>query len=109
MTAIAVCHTGADLLTRACYMPDTWGLRVAVCDGGGFPRDDKKGDRAQLRELVGKLLGRAAAEDKGAEGAELVVQDVAGPLCFQGGGLRRLSTCLCVVCFEVILSPAWSG
>lgn len=59
---IAVTHVGADLCMRACYMPDTWGLRVFVCDSKGAPRE-------------------------GATGVEAVVQDIAGPLCFQGDRL----------------------
>jgi diaminopimelate decarboxylase len=57
---IAVTHVGADLCMRACYMPDTWGLRVFVCDAEGRQKE-------------------------GAAGAEEVVQDIAGPLCFQVG------------------------
>ena len=57
---IAVIQTGADLLMRACYMPETWGLRVFVCGIDG---------RAKEEEIL---------ED------EWVEQDVAGPLCFQG-------------------------
>ncbi|KAF8056213.1 lysA [Scenedesmus sp. PABB004] len=59
---IAVCHVGADLCMRACYLPSTYGLRVFLCDAAGAPRE-------------------------GAPGAEAVVQDVAGPLCFQGDRL----------------------
>jgi hypothetical protein len=57
---IAVTHIGADLCMRACYMPDTWGLRVFVCDAAGRQKE-------------------------GAAGVEEVVQDIAGPLCFQVG------------------------
>uniref|UniRef100_A0A383W8Q7 Orn/DAP/Arg decarboxylase 2 N-terminal domain-containing protein n=1 Tax=Tetradesmus obliquus TaxID=3088 RepID=A0A383W8Q7_TETOB len=59
---IAVTHVGADLCMRACYMPDTWGLRVFVCDAKGRQKE-------------------------GAAGVEEVVQDIAGPLCFQGDRL----------------------
>ncbi|KAF6260810.1 diaminopimelate decarboxylase [Scenedesmus sp. NREL 46B-D3] len=59
---IAVAHLGADLCMRACYMPDTWGLRVFVCAADG-------------------------AQKEGAPGVETVVQDIAGPLCFQGDRL----------------------
>lgn len=59
---IAVTHVGADLFMRACYLPETWGLRVFVCDSQGAPKE-------------------------GVEGVELVQQDVAGPLCFQGDRL----------------------
>jgi diaminopimelate decarboxylase len=41
-------------------MPETWGLRVFVCDADGRPKD-----------------GEVPEE-------EWVEQDVAGPLCFQG-------------------------
>lgn len=59
---IAVTHVGADLFMRACYLPDTWGLRVFICDSSGAPKE-------------------------GQEGVQLVAQDVAGPLCFQGDRL----------------------
>eukprot|EP00879_Flechtneria_rotunda_P019019 GHRR01019967.1.p1 GENE.GHRR01019967.1~~GHRR01019967.1.p1 ORF type:complete len:254 (+),score=44.03 GHRR01019967.1:80-841(+) len=64
---IAVTHVGADLCMRACYFPDSWGLRVFVCDQDGRPKE-------------------------GNAGVEQTVQDVAGPLCFQGDRLavRRL-------------------
>jgi hypothetical protein len=55
---------GADLFMRACYLPDTWGLRVFVCDARGAP----------------KTAG-------GAAGSEMVPCSVAGPLCFQGDHL----------------------
>jgi diaminopimelate decarboxylase len=59
---IAVTHVGADLFMRACYMPETWGLRVYICDSSGTPKEMQ-------------------------EGVEGVPQDVAGPLCFQGDRL----------------------
>ncbi|KAI8473435.1 MAG: Orn/DAP/Arg decarboxylase 2 [Monoraphidium minutum] len=73
---IAVCHTGADLLMRTCYMPDTWGLRVRICGPDGAPKE------AACAAGGG---GGGGADGGGGEGAvELEVQDVAGPLCFQG-------------------------
>lgn len=62
---IAVTHVGADLCMRACYMPETWGLRVFVCDSHG----QQKEGRSQFEE---------------------VVQDIAGPLCFQVGAVLIL-------------------
>lgn len=59
---IAVTHVGADLFMRACYLPDTWGLRVFVCSSTGAPKEDQ-------------------------EHVEHVSQDIAGPLCFQGDRL----------------------
>lgn len=56
---IAVAHIGADLLMRMCYLPDTWLLRVFVCDADGNSRE-------------------GSADD-----ADWVEQDIAGPLCFQ--------------------------
>jgi hypothetical protein len=73
---IAVTHVGADLLTRACYMPDTWGLRVSVCDGVGT---SKGVDAAAAAE---QPAGGAAGGGGGG-----VLTDVAGPLCFQGDRL----------------------
>jgi hypothetical protein len=55
---------------RACYMPDTWGLRVFVCNAAGRQKE-------------------------GVSGVEEVVQDVAGPLCFQVGScvlFKRLAS-----------------
>jgi diaminopimelate decarboxylase len=69
---IAVTHVGADLCMRACYMPDTWGLRVFVCDAAGRQKE-------------------------GAAGVEEVVQDVAGPLCFQVGWLWFQAAGMCLV------------
>lgn len=40
---VAVCHVGADLCMRACYLPDTWGLRVALYDASGNPKDGAPG------------------------------------------------------------------
>lgn len=59
---IAVAHVGADLFMRACYLPETWGLRVFVCSSSGEPKE-------------------------GRSGVDLVQQDIAGPLCFQGDRL----------------------
>lgn len=73
---IAVCHIGADLFMRACYMPATWGLRVFICDASGRPKV-----AAAAAKVAAGEAGQAAAE------AEEVVQDVAGPLCFQGDRL----------------------
>jgi diaminopimelate decarboxylase len=81
---IAVTHVGADLCMRACYMPDTWGLRVFVCDAEGRQKE-------------------------GAAGVEDVVQDIAGPLCFQVSWLvneemNESMSELCMVCSH--LTPA---
>jgi diaminopimelate decarboxylase len=59
---IAVTHVGADLFMRACYLPETWGLRVFLCSSNGSPKESQ-------------------------EGVETVPQDIAGPLCFQGDRL----------------------
>jgi diaminopimelate decarboxylase len=59
---IAVAHVGADLFMRACYLPETWGLRVFVCSSSGDPKE-------------------------GLNGVDPVQQDIAGPLCFQGDRL----------------------
>jgi diaminopimelate decarboxylase len=61
---IAVVHAGADLLMRACYLPQQWSLRLFVVDGATF----------SPRELQ-------------ASPPRLLLQDVAGPLCFQGDRL----------------------
>jgi hypothetical protein len=56
-------------------MPDTWGLRVFVCNAAGRQKE-------------------------GVSGVEEVVQDVAGPLCFQVGWLAcevpKLSRMACM-------------
>ncbi|KIZ00782.1 diaminopimelate decarboxylase [Monoraphidium neglectum] len=87
---IAVCHAGADLLMRACYMPETWGMRVRVCDSRGAPKEPRSsagagsgedgggGDVSGGDVSVGGLTG---------DGVELEIQDIAGPLCFQGDRL----------------------
>lgn len=85
---IAVIHTGADLLTRACYMPDTWGLRVRVCGPGGEPKEPAAaaGEQAQQAQTAGQQ-----EQEEGGSGSSdgLVVQDIAGPLCFQGAMQAR--------------------
>jgi hypothetical protein len=114
---IAVCHAGADLLMRACYMPETWGMRVRVCDSRGAPKEPRSsagagsgedgggGDVSGGDVSVGGLTG---------DGVELEIQDIAGPLCFQGGrwgagaaalrelgpraAWRRARSVACVVC-----------
>jgi diaminopimelate decarboxylase len=62
---IAVCHAGADLLMRACYLPSQWSLRLFVVDGATF----------------------APREREALKAAPMLLQDVAGPLCFQGDRL----------------------
>jgi diaminopimelate decarboxylase len=54
---IVLQHAGADVLLRTVYHPDTWPLRVTVCDKHGVPKS-----------MDGPLFET----------------DVAGPLCFQG-------------------------
>ncbi len=96
--AIAVIHTGADLLMRTCYLPETWSLRVFVCDGTtGTSReaaaDGAAGGKAGGAEAAAARgkgggsggpagIGDAAAEEEDA--CCWLDQDVAGPLCFQG-------------------------
>jgi diaminopimelate decarboxylase len=64
---IAVCHAGADLFMRACYLPAQWSMRLFIVDGRSFePRElqQQEGDKNEWR-----------------------LRDVAGPLCFQGDRL----------------------
>ncbi|GAA2054938.1 diaminopimelate decarboxylase [Catenulispora yoronensis] len=58
--AIALTHAGAQVAARTVFAPDAWPLRVLAYDRHGLP-----------------------------SGAELEVQDVAGPCCFAGDLLAR--------------------
>lgn len=58
---IAVCHLGADLLLRTCYLPDTWPCRVFVCGPQGASKEE---DQPYVEAWE--------------------TWDIAGPLCFQG-------------------------
>jgi diaminopimelate decarboxylase len=114
---IAVTHVGADLFMRACYLPDTWGLRVFVCDAGGAPKGrvcsrggssnsgskcgpssnnsdhphQQEGQQQQGHSHHPQAAADAAAAREGPSTEEgvtgLVTQDIAGPLCFQGDRL----------------------
>lgn len=59
-------------------MPETWGLRVRVCGPGGAPKEPGAPCSGEGSN------GGGGAEDGG--GCNLEVQDIAGPLCFQGAG-----------------------
>eukprot|EP00775_Hariotina_reticulata_P014311 gene14311-38_t len=93
---IAVTHVGADLCMRACYLPETWALRVFLCDGTGRPKVAIEGANVTA---TGAAVG-VGADSEAAAGSALtglagggvcctegVVQDIAGPLCFQGDRL----------------------
>lgn len=72
----AVTHVGADLLMRCCYLPDTWGLRVFVCDSRGHSKLGATAEEQQGSDMPeGSMCGKRAG---------WVITDVAGPLCFQG-------------------------
>ncbi len=64
---------GADLLMRSCYLPETWPLRLFICDPSGSSKEAAAGP---LHSCSGG----------GASGG-WVEQDIAGPLCFQGDRL----------------------
>jgi diaminopimelate decarboxylase len=106
---IAVTHVGADLFMRACYLPDTWGLRVFVCDAAGAAKgsvcsrgaggdsssrgcpssnDPQQQEGGSHHPQAAAAAGCHQGEVPGDEGVTgLVTQDIAGPLCFQGDRL----------------------
>jgi len=89
----AVTHIGADLCMRACYLPETWALRVFLCDSNGRPKVAIGSTNVEAAGVIGGGREGAAgsASDTVAGGnvvfTEGVVQDIAGPLCFQGDRL----------------------
>ena len=60
---IATIHLGADMFPRTAYVPDVWRHEISVLDPLGQPKD-----------------------------APMVVQDIAGPLCFSGDLVARART-----------------